>query len=79
MWAAWAWSAAGVAGSLLLKTVLGMASELLTEQFIRQALVNGLEYLAGRTESEKDNEALETAKKIWNKNDEKNQNNQEEK
>ena len=57
----WAAGALGVLGA----TAVKMLMQLLTESFLRKAVVLGLERLANLTETDADNQLVLAAKEAW--------------
>jgi len=52
-------------GILLIKTLVGMLTSLLSEVFLKQAIIECLQMLVDRTSSEWDNHLLDKAKETW--------------
>jgi hypothetical protein len=53
--------------ALIVKALIGMATALLSDVFIRGMLIEALQALANKTESDWDNKLLERAKEVWEK------------
>jgi hypothetical protein len=47
------------------KVLLSMITALFTEKFLKVAIINGLEKLVNKTESDLDNKLLAAAKEAW--------------
>lgn len=47
------------------KTLLGLLTALLTEQFLKKTIIAVLEKVVNRTQSDLDNRILEAAKEAW--------------
>jgi hypothetical protein len=52
-------------GIVLIKTLVGMLTALLSETFLKQAIIECLQMLVDRTSNEWDNHLLEKAKEVW--------------
>lgn len=52
-------------GIVLIKTLVGMLTSLLSETFLKQAIIECLQMLVDRTDNEWDNNLLDKAKEIW--------------
>lgn len=52
-------------GIVLIKTLVGMLTALLSETFLKQAIIACLQMLVDRTSNEWDNDLLEKAKEVW--------------
>jgi hypothetical protein len=53
--------------ALFVKALIGMATALLSDVFIRGMLIEALQALANKTESDWDNKLLERAREVWEK------------
>ena len=53
--------------ALIVKSLIGMATALLSDVFIRGMLIEALQALANKTESDWDNKLLERAREVWEK------------
>jgi len=51
------------------KVLLSMITALFTEKFLKTAIVNGLEKLAAKTQSDLDDKLLTAAKEAWGMSD----------
>lgn len=47
------------------KTLLGLLTSLLTEKFLKKAIIAGLEQIVNKTQSDFDNQLLAAAKEAW--------------
>jgi hypothetical protein len=56
----------GTAFSLVGSAIVGMLSSLISERFIKFAVIKGLEVLVKKTKTKTDDQLLEQAKKEWN-------------
>jgi len=54
-------------GMAIVKTLIGMATALLSDVFIRGMIIEALQALANKTESDWDNKLLERAREVWEK------------
>lgn len=52
---------------LFVKALIGMATALLSDVFIRGMIIEALQALADKTESDWDNKLLERAREVWEK------------
>lgn len=52
-------------GIVLIKTLVGMLTALLSETFLKQAIIECLQMLVDRTSNEWDNHLLDKAKETW--------------
>jgi hypothetical protein len=52
---------------LVVKALIGMATALLSDVFIRGMIIEALQALADKTESDWDNKLLERAREVWEK------------
>lgn len=53
--------------TLIVKALIGMATALLSDVFIRGIIIEALQALADKTESDWDNKLLERAREVWEK------------
>lgn len=53
--------------ALFIKALIGMATALLSDVFIRGMIIEALQALADKTESDWDNKLLERAREVWEK------------
>lgn len=53
------------AGTLIGGVLMSMAAQLLTERFLKRLVVQALEAVVKKTETDEDNKVLEEAKKAW--------------
>jgi hypothetical protein len=53
--------------TLIVKALIGMATALLSDVFIRGMIIEALQALADKTESDWDNKLLERAREVWEK------------
>ena len=53
--------------ALIVKSLIGMATALLSDVFIRGMIIEALQALADKTESDWDNKLLERAREVWEK------------
>jgi hypothetical protein len=53
--------------ALIVKALIGMATALLSDVFIRGMIIEALQALADKTESDWDNKLLERAREVWEK------------
>lgn len=58
----WIWGLAQAAGT----AALGLATSLVTEAFLKKAIIIILERVVARTESDIDDQLLAHAKQVWN-------------
>jgi len=54
-------------GMVIVKTLIGMATALLSDVFVRGMIIEALQALANKTESDWDNKLLERAREVWEK------------
>lgn len=54
-------------GMAIVKALVGMATALLSDVFIRGMIIEALQALANKTESDWDNKLLERAREVWEK------------
>ena len=54
-------------GMAIVKTLIGMATALLSDVFIRGMIIEALQALVNKTESDWDNKLLERAREVWEK------------
>jgi carbamate kinase len=53
------------AGAMLVGILASLGAQLLTERFLKSALVQGLAILVKKTETDEDDKLLQEAKKAW--------------
>lgn len=53
--------------TLIVKALIGMVTALLSDVFIRGMIIEALQALADKTESDWDNKLLERAREVWEK------------
>lgn len=54
-------------GMAIVKTLISMATALLSDVFIRGMIIEALQALVNKTESDWDNKLLERAREVWEK------------